>query len=60
MNDLLLVAVGGLLQLTNARELSSSGDLGPERWLAYALVAALVALAALRPRLQGSVQPTTA
>ena len=39
------VAVGGLLLLTNARELSSSGELGPERWLAYALVAVLVALA---------------
>lgn len=32
------VAVGALLLLTNARELSSSGELGPERWLAYVLV----------------------
>jgi uncharacterized membrane protein YfcA len=48
------VAVGGLLLLTNARELSNSGDLGAERWLAYALVAVLIALAALRPRYQRS------
>ena len=55
------VAVGGLLLLTNARELSSSGELGPERWLAYALVAVLVALAAFRPRLQRlPEQPATA
>lgn len=54
------VAVGALLLLTNARELSNSGELGPERWLAYALVVLLVALAALRPRLQPSTQPATA
>ena len=29
------VAVGALSLLTNARELSSSGELGPGRWLAY-------------------------
>lgn len=51
------VAVGGLLLLTNARELGNSAGLGAERWLAYALVAALVALAALRPRLERSVLP---
>lgn len=45
------VAVGAMLLLTNARELSNSADLGPQRWFAYALVALLVALAALRPRL---------
>lgn len=48
------VAVGGLLLLTNARELSSAGDLGSAAWLAYGLVGALVALAALRPRLATS------
>ncbi len=35
-------------------------ELGPERWLAYALVALLVALAALRPRLQRTAQPSVA
>ena len=54
------VAVGGLLLLTNARELSNSGEVGDARWLAYGLVVVLVALAALRPRLQASRQPTTA
>lgn len=54
------VAVGGLLLLTNARELGNSAGLGAERWLAYALVAALVALAALRPRLERSALPSAA
>jgi hypothetical protein len=53
------VAVGGLLLLTNARELSSAGDLGSARWLAYGLVATLIALAALRPRL-GAASPAAA
>jgi uncharacterized membrane protein YfcA len=51
------VAVGGLLLITNARELSNSGDLGPERWIAYGLVVVLVALAALRPRLTRTADP---
>lgn len=54
------VAVGGLLLLTNARELGNSAGLGAERWLAFALVAALVALAALRPRLERSALPSAA
>ena len=45
------VAVGGLLFLTNVRELASWGELGPVRWLAYAGVAAATAIAAVRPRL---------
>jgi hypothetical protein len=44
------VAVGALLLLTNARELSGWADLGPIRWVAYSVVGLLVAAAALRPR----------
>ena len=45
------IAVGGLLFVTNIRQLSSSFDLGAERWLAYALVAVACGYAAMRPRL---------
>jgi uncharacterized membrane protein YfcA len=44
------VAVGGLLLVTNLRELSSWAELGVERWIGYSMVLAAVALAALRPR----------
>lgn len=46
------VAVAALLLLTNARELSTWADLGAGRWLLYTGLLALVALAALRPRLE--------
>jgi uncharacterized membrane protein YfcA len=45
------VAVAGLLLATNARELAGWADLGPSRWIAYALAGVLVVGAALRPRL---------
>lgn len=45
------LAVAGLLLGTNVRELSGWGDLGPERWVLYALVALAVAGGALLPRL---------
>ena len=45
------VAVAALLLSTNARELSTWAELGAGRWWIYATIAALVALAALRPRL---------
>lgn len=45
------VAVGGLLLVTNIRELTSSGDLQLVRWLAFAAVALACGFAALRPRL---------
>ncbi|MGH9190631.1 MAG: sulfite exporter TauE/SafE family protein [Acidimicrobiales bacterium] len=47
------VAVGGLLLLTNIRELTSSTPLGL-RWLAYGLVAVACGYAAMRPRLRPS------
>ena len=43
------VAVGGLLFLTNVRELASSTGVGPGRWVGYALGAAACAWAAVRP-----------
>ena len=46
------VAVGGLLFVTNLRELASAAGIGPARWIAYALVVAACAWAALRPRLR--------
>jgi len=46
------VAVGGLLLLTNTRELAGWADLEASRWWAYGAVVALVALAALLPRLR--------
>lgn len=42
------IAVGGLLFITNIRELA--GDLGAMRWLGYALVLAACGWAAWRPR----------
>jgi uncharacterized membrane protein YfcA len=44
------VAVAGLLLLTNVRELATWAEMGPGRWLLYAVVAALVTAAALAPR----------
>jgi uncharacterized protein len=49
---LLGLAVAALLIVTNIRELAGEVDIGPTRWIAYALVAAAVAFAALRPRLK--------
>lgn len=46
------VAVGGLLFVTNIRELTSSDGMGLLRWLAYGLAAGACGYAALRPRLR--------
>jgi uncharacterized membrane protein YfcA len=43
------VAVGGLLFVTNVRELASSFNLGAFRWLAYGLIALACGYAAIRP-----------
>lgn len=43
------VAVGGLLFLTNIRELASYAGLGAERWIGYVLVALACSFAAMRP-----------
>jgi uncharacterized protein len=45
------VAVGGLLFVTNIRQLSESLGLGGIRWAAYGLVVVACGLAAMRPRL---------
>lgn len=45
------VAVGGVLFITNIRELTSSPDLTAVRWMAYVLVALVCGYAAIRPRL---------
>jgi uncharacterized membrane protein YfcA len=45
------LAVSGLLLLTQSRELANTDKLPFDRWFAYIGAAALVALAALRPRL---------
>lgn len=45
------VAVGGLLFLTNIRELASYAGMGPERWIAYSLVLVACTFAAMRPHL---------
>ncbi len=45
------VAVGGVLFVTNIRELTSSPDLTAVRWMAYGLVALVCGYAAIRPRL---------
>jgi mannitol-specific phosphotransferase system IIBC component len=45
------LAVGALLLVTNARDLAGFAELGALRWLAYAAVVALVALAILTPQL---------
>jgi uncharacterized membrane protein YfcA len=51
------VAVGGLLSVTNVRELTASGDYTALRWPAFGLVVIACSLAALRPRLQRHPQP---
>jgi uncharacterized membrane protein YfcA len=51
------VAVGGLLSVTNVRELTTSGDYSALRWPAFGLVVIVCSLAALRPRLQRRPQP---
>jgi uncharacterized protein len=48
---LLGLAVSALLLLTQSRELANWLELGAGRWIAYLVVPAAVALAALRPRL---------
>jgi uncharacterized membrane protein YfcA len=45
------VAVGGLLFLTNIRELASVVGLGAERWFAYLAVVLACGFAAVRPRI---------
>jgi uncharacterized membrane protein YfcA len=54
------VAVGGLLSVTNVRELTASGDYSSLRWPAFAIVAIACSLAALRPRLQRQPRPKAA
>jgi uncharacterized membrane protein YfcA len=51
------VAVGALLLLTNAQQLSDWADLGLARWMAYLAVVAVVAVAALRPRIEAARSP---
>lgn len=51
------VAVGGLLSVTNVRELTASGDYTTLRWPAFGLVVIACSLAALRPRLRRRLQP---
>lgn len=53
------VAVGGLLFVTNIRELASSINLGAFRWLAYGLVALACGYAAIRPHRRRSQVRTT-
>ncbi len=53
------VAVAALLLATNARELSAWVGLDAGRWWVYGTIAALVALAAVRPRLE-SAEPAVA
>ena len=45
------LAVAGLLLVTNVRDLADQVDAGWYEWLAYGVALALVAVAALRPRL---------
>lgn len=45
------VAVGGLLFLTNTRELASYAELGSERWIGYGMVLVACSFAAMRPML---------
>lgn len=47
------LAVAGLLLVTQVRELADALDVDAGRWIAYAAVPAALALAALRPRLDG-------
>lgn len=46
------VAVGGVLFITNIRELTSGGDLQGVRWAAYAVALLVTAFAAARPHLK--------
>ena len=48
---LLGLAVAGLLLLTQTRELATAYHFSDSRWIAYASIPAVVALAALRPRI---------
>ena len=54
------VAVGGLLFVTNIRELTSSPGLAVVRWVAYGLVAVACCYAAVRPRVLRSRRPVPA
>ena len=57
------LAVAGLLLITQSRELASTVELPGNRWLAYLVVLAAVALALLRPRLKrrrGQPDPASA
>lgn len=45
------ILVGGLLSITNLRELTSDGALAAFRWPAYGLVVVACCVAALRPRI---------
>jgi uncharacterized membrane protein YfcA len=54
------IAVGGLLLLTNIRELASTADVGAVRWTAYALAVLACTYAALRPRLRRDALPVPA
>lgn len=54
------VAVGGLLFVTNIRELMSSSEVGAFRWFAYGLVGLACGYAAIRPRLlRPQLSPTS-
>ena len=45
------VAVGSFLLVANLRSLAEWAGVGPQRWIAYVLIAVATAAAALRPRL---------
>ena len=49
---LLGLAVAGLLLLTQSRELATTSQLGPTRWIAYLIIPCALILAALRPRIE--------
>ncbi|HEX2064298.1 MAG TPA: TSUP family transporter, partial [Acidimicrobiales bacterium] len=53
------IAVSALLGVVNVRELTSSADVAPLRWLAYGLVALACGYAAVRPRRRRQRQPVT-
>jgi uncharacterized protein len=48
------IAVAALLLLTNSRELAAWAGLGASRWLLYGVIAVVVTMAALRPRLRAA------
>jgi uncharacterized membrane protein YfcA len=54
------VAVGGMLLLSNVRELATWADLAATRWALYGVVAALVVGAALAPRIRLDISPAAA